>query len=75
MLRLSAQDWAEAFAASEPGTPHNEAREQVWQALLDILVDQHDRSAPEALVRTTLQKHGVEPVMIVMEITERTLVK
>jgi EAL domain-containing protein (putative c-di-GMP-specific phosphodiesterase class I) len=27
------------------------------------------------LVRTTLQKHGVEPRMIVMEITERTLVK
>ncbi len=27
------------------------------------------------LVRNTLQKHGVEPAMIVMEITERTLVK
>ena len=32
---LSADDWAEAFDAPEPGTPHNEAREQVWEALLD----------------------------------------
>lgn len=36
---LSTADWAEAFGAAEPGTPHNTARDQVWQALLDILVD------------------------------------
>ena len=39
---LSADDWAEAFDAAEPGTPHNEARDQVWEALLTILVDKHD---------------------------------
>jgi len=39
---LSADDWAEAFDAAEPGTPHNEAREQVWQELLTILVDAHE---------------------------------
>src|SRR5690242_8473417 len=33
-IRLGAADWAEAFDAPEPGTPHNEAREQVWDALL-----------------------------------------
>ncbi|WP_110205512.1 RNA polymerase recycling motor ATPase HelR [Nocardioides daejeonensis] len=38
---LSTEDWAEAFAAPDPGTPHNEAREQVWEALLDRLVDKH----------------------------------
>src|SRR3954468_15768719 len=27
-VRLSVQDWAEAFEAPDPGTPHNEAREQ-----------------------------------------------
>ena len=32
---LSADDWAEAFDAPEPGTPHNEARDQVWEELLD----------------------------------------
>lgn len=41
-LRLDADHWAEAFEAPEPGTPHNEAREDVWTALVDILVDQHD---------------------------------
>lgn len=39
---LSPGDWAEAFEAPEPGTPHNEAREQVWEELLRILVDKHD---------------------------------
>ncbi len=32
-------DWAEAFDAPEPGTPHNEARDQVRDALVEILVD------------------------------------
>ena len=32
---LSAADWAEAFDAPDPGTPHNEARDEVWEALLD----------------------------------------
>ncbi len=34
-LRLGVDDWAEAFDAAEPGTPHNEARDEVWEALLD----------------------------------------
>ncbi len=36
---IGADDWAEAFATAEPGTPHNEARDQVWEALLRIGVD------------------------------------
>jgi hypothetical protein len=39
---LSAADWAEAFEAPDPGTPHNEARDQIWEALLSILVDEQD---------------------------------
>ena len=39
---LSAEDWAEAFEAPAPGTPHNEAREEIWTELLAILVDSHD---------------------------------
>ncbi|MEV0124344.1 RNA polymerase recycling motor ATPase HelR [Streptomyces sp. NPDC050703] len=39
---LSAGDWAEAFAAAEPGTPHNEARDQIWEELVTILLDKHD---------------------------------
>ncbi|MGY1745034.1 RNA polymerase recycling motor ATPase HelR [Blastococcus sp. SYSU D00695] len=38
-VELDGADWAEAFDAREPGAPHNEARDQVWQALVGILVD------------------------------------
>lgn len=41
-LRLDPQDWAEAFASAEAGLPHNEARDQVWDTILDILTDQVD---------------------------------
>ncbi|MBM7820199.1 hypothetical protein JOE63_002676 [Cellulosimicrobium cellulans] len=36
---LSTADWAEAFESVDPGTPHNEARDDVWGALVEILVD------------------------------------
>ncbi|MGX7680581.1 RNA polymerase recycling motor ATPase HelR [Jatrophihabitans sp. DSM 45814] len=45
---LSADDWAEAFQAAEPGTPHNEARDLVWEELLTILIDKHDQDGDEA---------------------------
>ncbi|RNL63787.1 AAA family ATPase [Nocardioides marmoriginsengisoli] len=41
-LWLSADEWAEAFDAPAPGTPHNEGRDQVWEELLTILVDKAD---------------------------------
>ncbi|MEZ0577471.1 RNA polymerase recycling motor ATPase HelR [Nocardioides sp. MH1] len=59
-LWLSADDWAEAFGAPDPGTPHNEARAQVHEALADILVDKYDDEevAPDVL-RAALLRHGV----------------
>jgi hypothetical protein len=57
-LRLTAEDWAEAFAAREPGTPHNEARDQVWAELLTILTDQYDGDASEDLLRRSLQQNA-----------------
>ncbi|MGN9841352.1 RNA polymerase recycling motor ATPase HelR [Nonomuraea sp. H19] len=51
---LSADDWAEAFEAPEPGTPHNEARDQIWEELLTILVDKHDGDASADLLRKSL---------------------
>jgi len=55
---LSASDWAEAFQAPEPGTPHNEARDQVWEALLTILVDRHDdEEVSPDLVRASLAQN------------------
>jgi hypothetical protein len=53
-IRLSAGDWAEAFGAPAPGTAHNEAREEIWEALLTILVDSHDGDAPPDLLRKSL---------------------
>lgn len=54
---VSSADWAEAFAAPEPGVPHNEAREQVWDALLTILVDKlADQDVPPDAVRTALRR-------------------
>ncbi len=53
-LWLSPDDWAEAFEAPDPGTPHNEAREQVWEDLLRILIDKHDDEAPVDQLRKSL---------------------
>jgi hypothetical protein len=52
-LWVSAADWAEAFEAQDPGTPHNEALEQVREALLTILVDKldDDELSPDLLRR------------------------
>ena len=52
---LSAADWAEAFEAAEPGTPHNEARDQVWEALVAILIDKYDGAdVPTDMLRRAL---------------------
>ncbi|MFI5671701.1 RNA polymerase recycling motor ATPase HelR [Streptomyces sp. NPDC051704] len=53
-LWLSAADWAEAFEEAA-GVPHNEAREQVWDGLLSILMDklgeddEHEGVSPDRL--------------------------
>jgi DNA helicase IV len=55
---LSTADWREAFEAPDPGTPHNEARDRVWEELLAILVEQHgddeddDEVSPDLLRRS-----------------------
>ncbi|WP_443064771.1 RNA polymerase recycling motor ATPase HelR [Streptomyces sp. NBC_00588] len=41
-IRLTADDWAEAFTAPEPGTPHNEARDQIWEKLVSVLMERYD---------------------------------
>ena len=56
---LSAGDWAQAFEAPEPGTPHNEARDQIWEELLAILMDSRGDEVPADLFRKSLlQQHG-----------------
>lgn len=54
---LSAEDWAEAFSGRDPSTPHNEAREEVWAVLLEILLEQHgmDEAPGAEAVRAALE--------------------
>ncbi|MEV4250641.1 RNA polymerase recycling motor ATPase HelR [Streptosporangium canum] len=54
---LSPDDWAEAFEAPDPGTPHNDARDQIWEELLTILADKHDGDAPDHLLRKSLMQN------------------
>ncbi|MBD0844687.1 RNA polymerase recycling motor ATPase HelR [Streptomyces sp. TRM68416] len=52
---LSAADWAEAFEAPGPGTPHNEARELIWDELVAILGEKHGGDVPADAFRRSLQ--------------------
>ncbi|MFI0787525.1 RNA polymerase recycling motor ATPase HelR [Streptomyces lydicus] len=53
---LSADDWAEAFDAPDPGTPHNEARGQIWEELVAILTDKLDADVSPHLFRRSLMQ-------------------
>jgi len=54
---LSADDWAAAFDAPESGTPHNEARVQIWEKLLATLIGKHDGDVPADLLRKALRQN------------------
>lgn len=64
-VRVSADDWAEAFRAPGPGTAHNEARELIWEELATILMDkligeqgideEEDGISPELFLRSLRQ--------------------
>lgn len=60
-VRLTAAEWAEAFDSPDPGTPHNLARDDVWDEVLAILVDKavdvvEDLSPDE--LRRVLDRHA-----------------
>ena len=54
---LSPGDWSEAFEAAAPGTPHNEARDDVWDELVRIVMDKHDEDVPPELLRRSLAQN------------------
>lgn len=45
---LTPDDWAEAFDAADPASTHNDARDDVWEALLEILLDRLEGEASES---------------------------
>lgn len=55
-VRVSAGDWAVAFESADPGTPHNEARDRIWEELLTMLVDRHRGGAPADALRASLAR-------------------
>jgi len=57
---LGPEDWAVAFDAAAPGTPHNEARDEIWEELVTIIIEKHDEQevdAPHDLLRKTLRQN------------------
>ncbi|MDF2560451.1 MAG: hypothetical protein K0R99_1897 [Microbacterium sp.] len=56
-LWLSRQEWAEVFAAADPAASHNEARDEVWEEILELLVDQvGDEEVPPHAIRRWLRQ-------------------
>lgn len=54
-VRLGPGDWAEAFDAADPGTPHNEARDEIWEQLVAIVADRLDEVPPDDVARAMRQ--------------------
>ncbi|MBO9523320.1 MAG: AAA family ATPase [Nocardioidaceae bacterium] len=54
-VTVTAGDWAAAFAAPDPGTPHNEAREAVREELVGILLGKHADPDDEDIRRALLR--------------------
>lgn len=55
-LRVRAIDWEEAFGA-EPGAAHNEARDEVWNTLLEIVLDRFEEQIPREQLRRVLAQN------------------
>jgi len=48
---LGPDEWAEAFEAPDPGTPHNEAQDDVWERVVEIVADRLDGAPPDEVGR------------------------
>ncbi len=63
-IHLSAADWQQAFDAVEPGTQHNEARDQIRAEMLTILTDRDDGDAPgDLLAKSLLQNRELSTAL------------
>lgn len=56
-LFVSRDEWAEVFRAADPSLSHNDARDEVWEELLELLVDQvGEDEVPAHAVRRLLRQ-------------------
>jgi len=58
--------WTEAFDAPEPATPHNDARDDVWEALIGALVEDNagDDAPPRQLDRALRQSEALQRAFV-----------
>ena len=57
---LDPDDWAVAFDAAAPGTPHNEALDEIWEELVAIILIKLEEEGVDAsfdLLRATLRQN------------------
>lgn len=54
-LRVREIDWEDAFE-TDTGAAHNEARDEIWDALLDIVLDRFAEQIPRAQLRRALAR-------------------
>ena len=57
---LDPDDWAVAFDAAAPGTPHNEALDEIWEELVAIILIKLEEEGVDAsfdLLRATLRRN------------------
>lgn len=57
-VALEPGDWVGAFDAAELGVTHNEARDQVWRELIDILVGKVDAEIPDDELAKILMRNA-----------------
>ncbi|MGH3688534.1 MAG: RNA polymerase recycling motor ATPase HelR [Microbacterium sp.] len=56
-LWISRDEWAELFSGVDPAASHNEGRDEVWEEVLELLVDQvGDEDVPPHVVRRWLRQ-------------------
>ncbi|SDN78743.1 DNA helicase IV [Klenkia soli] len=54
-VRLGRAEWAEAFGVVDPGTPHDDARDEVWDELVLLVADRLEEAEPDRLRRWLAQ--------------------
>lgn len=55
-VEVTPSDWAEAFESRDPGSSHNDARDEVWEVLIDLLAEQVEvDDLPDEAVRRLIR--------------------
>lgn len=53
---VTPEDWADAFDAADPADPHNTARADVWETLVEIVTTRLTGTAPPRAIRAAVEE-------------------